>query len=56
MFAYDKSTSGHFLHTALNHTPVVGCEGRSIVKELAERGYDITTLRFSIRKKGSGCG
>lgn len=28
--------------------------GPSFVKELEDRGYDITTLRFSIQKKVSG--
>ena len=27
------------------------CEGRSLREELELRGYDITTLKFSIRKK-----
>lgn len=29
----------------------VGEPPRSLVKELEARGYDITTLRFSVRKK-----
>ena len=41
----------HFLHTVLN-TPRYNYEGKlepSIVDELVSRGYDITTLNFSIQ-------
>lgn len=33
--------------------PIFGRLGRSFVKELEDRGYDITTLRFSIKLKPS---
>jgi len=29
---------------------VLGCQGRSFIGELEVRGYDISTLRFSIKK------
>lgn len=34
---------------ALEEAPVYG--GRSLVEELEQRGYDLTTLKFSIRLK-----
>lgn len=50
MYNWDKHPpDGHLLHGALNHTPVH--DGRSLVQELEARGYDITTLRFSIKRK-----
>ncbi|MEH3108939.1 MAG: hypothetical protein PGN22_03105 [Agrobacterium cavarae] len=33
--------------------PIFGEVGRSFVKELEDRGYDITTLRFSIKLKAT---
>lgn len=40
---------GNLLATALAMTPIAG--GRTLRGQLEERGYDITTLRFSIRRK-----
>jgi len=37
------------LSDALEHVPV--CDGNSLRKELELRGYDITTLKFSVMKK-----
>jgi hypothetical protein len=42
----------HYLHSMLN-TPTYNYKGEeqlSIMEELQKRGYDITTLNFSIRK------
>lgn len=39
----------NLLATALAMTPIAG--GRTLRGQLEERGYDITTLRFSIRRK-----
>lgn len=39
----------HLLAYALQGTAVH--EGRTLVQELEERGFDVTTLKFSIRKK-----
>lgn len=37
------------LFTAFAMTPIAG--GKTLWGQLEERGYDITTLRFSIRRK-----
>lgn len=50
LFAWDKHPpDGHLMHYAFNVVPVHG--GRSLAQELDERGYDLTTLRFQIRRK-----
>jgi hypothetical protein len=38
------------LHNAFNYGAPVGCD-HSLLKELERLGYDLTTLRFSIKKK-----
>lgn len=51
MFCYPTSKSdGHLLHNWFGH----GIFGtKTIYSELESRGYDLTTLRFSIKKKGA---
>lgn len=50
MFAYEQHPpDGHLMYGAFCVTPVHG--GRSLADELDARGYDLTTLRFQIRKK-----
>jgi hypothetical protein len=44
-----SKATGHLLHTAFDCTPIF--DGKSLVKLLEERGYDLTTLKFEIRKK-----
>lgn len=49
---YDGTkTSGGMLAHAFEHTPTL--HAASLVKDLEERGYDLTTLRFTIRKKAT---
>lgn len=43
---------GRLLSEALEHLDVF--EGKSLVQELEARGYDISTLRFSISLKQDG--
>lgn len=43
------SSEGRILSAALEDAPIY--EGRSLVEELKSRGFDITTLRFSIKQK-----
>lgn len=40
----------HMLLAAITMKPV---GGMSVLEELAQRGYDITTLEISVREKGS---
>lgn len=49
LFLWDKyPPDGHLLYGAF----CVGTDGeRSFAKELEARGYDLTTLRFQIRRK-----
>jgi hypothetical protein len=50
-FAWEQhAPDGHLMHNAFNVVPVHG--GRSLTEELEARGYDLTTLRFQIRRKG----
>lgn len=57
--AGSSKPDARFLSTVFEGTdietgkPIFGKYGRSFVKELEERGYDITTLRFSIKLKPS---
>lgn len=48
-FAGPCSQDQHLLHVALNHAPIV--DGRSLAQELEARGYDLTTLRFSVQRR-----
>lgn len=53
-----SADAGLLLHMITGQRPfssVSGCEGlyaASLAKELEKRGYDITTIKFSIKKKG----
>lgn len=40
---------GHLLYGAFSFVEVT--TGKTLVKELEDRGYDITTLQFSIKRK-----
>jgi hypothetical protein len=47
-----RSCDRHLTHYALNCVPgVVKHDDLSFVAELEKRGYDITTLRFSVMRK-----
>lgn len=49
---YPSNPDGHLLHTRLNAPRFDGSnELPSFVSELEARGYDITTLRFSVKRK-----
>lgn len=48
VYHYDSKPNGHLLHWALSGG---GSEPINLLKELDRRGYDITTLRFSICRK-----
>jgi hypothetical protein len=49
-FHFPRSADGHMLHGAFSYAKV-GRDGESLLKELEARGYDLTTLRFSISLK-----
>jgi len=48
---YDSpcSPDGHLLHHAFSYVEV--SPGKTFVQELEDRGYDITTLQFSVKRK-----
>jgi hypothetical protein len=53
LYHYPRSCDGALLHyhfDVLRDRALEGVrpEGRSLIEELVERGYDITTLRFSV--------
>lgn len=51
---YPSKPDGHLLHVRLNAPRFYGHEELpSFVQELEARGYDITTLRFSVKRKGT---
>lgn len=57
MINFPTKPDGHLLHTVLNGQRF-DAEGRpepSLVDELAERGYDLTTLRFTVTRKPCPC-
>jgi hypothetical protein len=41
---------GHLLYNSLGHVKTIGGQ-RTLLEELEARGYDMTTLRFSIDKR-----
>lgn len=43
-----RSQDGHLINYAFNR--VMDGETKTLLEELAARGYDITTIRFSIKK------
>lgn len=50
LFSWDKyPPDGHLLHYVFNVADA-HC-GRSLAQELEARGYDLTTLRFQIRRR-----
>lgn len=52
MFAWEQDPSdGHFLYGAFCRAP--SGDERSLAQELEARGYDLTTLRFQIRRKAA---
>ena len=57
IFFYPTSASGHLLHSIFCSERIYLDENleakfdKSFVDELEERGYDITTLRFSVERK-----
>lgn len=51
-FSWDRHRpDGHLLHGVFAYTPCF--TGRTFWEELEARGFDITTLRFSIERKKS---
>lgn len=53
LFFYPSKPDGHYLYAALScdRFDYDGRSQPSILKELEARGYDLTTLQFSICKK-----
>lgn len=51
LYHYPRSCDGHLLHGAFGR-PMADGDGMSLIEELEKRGYDLTTLRFSIKRKG----
>lgn len=49
VYAYPNTSDGHLLHYVFSCLQVHG--ENSLLKELEERGYDIETLQFSIKRK-----
>lgn len=50
VFAHDRhSWDGQLLYSALCCRPIADSAG--LVQELDKRGFDVTTLRFSIKRK-----
>jgi len=47
----DNSADGHLLHWYFDPSRGSPNEKPSLYKELEARGYDLSTLRFSIKKK-----
>jgi len=52
MFHDKHSPDGRLLHSAFNCVKV--CDERSLTEELDRRGFDLTTLKFSIERKSEG--
>lgn len=52
-FVYPSSPDGHLLHNAFNYAKMTN--GKTLIEELKARGYDLTTLRFSIERKCAAC-
>lgn len=52
LYNFDRyPPDGHFLHGLFSHVVVDGKSGRNLVQELEARGFDVTTVRFSIQRK-----
>jgi hypothetical protein len=54
LFSYPRRCDGHLLYGALScarHNPITNEWDNSFMDELEARGYDITTLRFSVALK-----
>lgn len=49
MFNYPSKPDGHLMHNAFSYTPT--SSGKSLIEELTARGYDITTIKFSIERR-----
>ena len=55
LYYYPRKSDGGVLHDFFEYlTSKATCDGqeRTLRNELIARGYDITTLKFSIKKKG----
>lgn len=58
MFEYCNKPDGHLLHDFFSYATVPSSDADgnpinvTLLKELERRGYDLTTLKFSIKKKG----
>lgn len=46
---------GHLLYNSLGYVKTIG-GARTLLEELEARGYDMTTIRFSIDKRVAGNG
>ena len=51
LYHYPSKPDGHLLHCRLG---VGSTQGKALLDELEERGYDLTTLQFSIRRREPG--
>lgn len=49
MFGFPCKTDGHLLNDVFAHARLSG--GKTLLKELEARGYDISTVQFSIKRK-----
>jgi len=50
MITYPRSCDGHFIHSDLLRSETF----KNLVEELQTRGYDIETIRFSVKRKAKG--
>lgn len=48
VFGFPCGPDGHLLHGAFCHEKLAS--GKTLIEELKARGYDITTLQFSIKR------
>ena len=51
VFGGPRKEDGMLLHVAFNHTPIAADEP-SLLSELEKRGYDLSTLKFSVERTG----
>ena len=53
LISFPKSSDGSLIHDYLFYDQYWfgGKSKKALIKELEERGYDLTTLKFSIKKK-----
>lgn len=49
IFGSPSRPDGHMLYGAFSFIEISG--GKTLIQNLEDRGYDITTLQFSVRRK-----